>query len=101
MTTPTSSVANRSRHEAIISETGGEASLCRTFHTCFTASIVRFYTNNPLYCFKEEFEDATGVIRIRKSKKDKQRSTKYRHKTKDGVTRTQLKPGVNSSVSEW
>ena len=52
MTTPTSSVNNRSRHETIISETGREASLGRTFHTCFTASIVRFYTNNPLYCFK-------------------------------------------------
>ena len=101
MTTPTSSVANRSRHETIISVTDREASFCRTFHTGFTASIDRLYTNNPLYCFKEEFEDATGVIRIRKSKKDKQRSTKYRHKTKDGVRRTQLKPGVNSSVSEW
>ena len=52
---------------------------------------------------KEEFEDTKGVIRIRKSKKnrqyngqkekvhkDKQRSTKHTHKTKDRVTRTPL-----------
>ena len=52
---------------------------------------------------QEEFEDTKGVIRIRKSKKnrqhndqtkkDKQRSTKYIHTTKDRVTRTSLKPG--------
>jgi len=55
---------------------------------------------------KEEFEDTKGVIRIRKSKKDrrhngqkkngqkdKQRSTKQTHKTKDRVTRTPLKTG--------
>ena len=55
---------------------------------------------------KEEFEDTEGVIRIRKSKenrqhngqkkKDKQRSTKHTHKTKDRVTRTTLKTGGNS-----
>jgi len=33
-------------------------------------------------------------------KKYKQRSTKYKHKTKDRVTRTPLKPGVNSGVPE-
>ena len=31
----------------------------------------------------EEFEDTKGVIRIRTSKNDKQRSTKHTHKTKD------------------
>jgi len=44
--------------------------------------------------YKEEFEDTKGVIRIRKSKKNrqhngqknKQRSTKHTHKTKDRVT---------------
>ena len=66
----------------------------------------------------EEFEDTKGVIRIRKSKKnrqhnsqkkieekqttqwpkvkiqkDKQRSTKHTYKTKDRVTRTPLKSG--------
>ena len=49
---------------------------------------------------EEEFKDTKGVIKIRKSKdrqhndqkkKDKQRSTKHTHKTKDHVTRTPLK----------
>ena len=57
----------------------------------------------------EELEDTEGVIRIHISKKnrqhngqkkkDKQRSTKHTHKTKDQVTRTPLKTGggwVNS-----
>jgi len=52
----------------------------------------------------EEFDDTKGVIKIRKSEqdrrydgqkekiqKDKQRSTKHTHKTKDRVTRTPLK----------
>jgi hypothetical protein len=50
---------------------------------------------------QEEFEDTTGLIRIRNSKKnrqhndqkDKQRSTKYIYKTKDRVNRTPLKSG--------
>ena len=47
-------------------------------------------------CLYEEFEDTKGVIRIRNSKKnvqhngqkikDKQRSTKHTHKTKDRVS---------------
>ena len=32
--------------------------------------------------------------------KEKQRSTKQTHKTKDRVTRTPLKPGVNSRAPE-
>jgi hypothetical protein len=49
---------------------------------------------------KEEFEDTTGVIRIRKwkkdrqhnvQKKDKQRSAKHPNKTKDRVTQNPLK----------
>ena len=61
---------------------------------------LRFYYT-PI---QEEFEDTKGVIRIRISKKnrqhngqkekgqrDKQRSTKYTHKTKDRVARTPLK----------
>ena len=66
----------------------------------------------------EEFEDTKGVIRIRKSKKDRQhngqkkiyktkRSTAHTHKTNDRVTRTPLKTGgelrcsgkVNSTCS--
>ena len=59
-----------------------------------------------IYVQKEEFEDTKGVMRIRKStknrqhngkkkkaQKDKQRSTKHAHKTKDRVTRTPLKIG--------
>jgi peptidyl-tRNA hydrolase len=65
---------------------------------------------NLLSINNEEFEDTKGVIRIRISKKDtqhngqkkkdKQRSTKQTHKTKDGVTRTPLKTGVNSCAPE-
>jgi hypothetical protein len=36
----------------------------------------------------------------RKIQKDKQRSTKHTYKTKDRVTRTPLKPGVNSGAPE-
>ena len=36
----------------------------------------------------------------RTSTKDKQRSTKHTHETKDRVTRTPLKPGVNSGAPE-
>jgi len=55
----------------------------------------------------EKFEDTKGVIRIRKSKKDrqhngqkkkdKQRSTKHTHKTKDRITRIPLKTRVEVS----
>jgi hypothetical protein len=55
-----------------------------------------------MFVMKKEFEDTEGVIRIRISKntdstmakkkvqKDKQRSTKHTHKTKDRATRTPL-----------
>jgi len=56
---------------------------------------------NSLIHPKKEFKDTKGVIRIRKSmkdrhhngqnKKDQQRSTKHTHKTKDQVTPTPLK----------
>ena len=36
----------------------------------------------------------------KKVQKDKQRSTKHTHKTKDRVTRTPLKTGVNSGAPE-
>ena len=38
--------------------------------------------------------------KLSKVPKDKQRSTKHTHKTKDWVTRNPLKPGVNSSKKE-
>jgi hypothetical protein len=56
-----------------------------------------------IYLSVEEFEDVKGVIRIGKSKndrqhsgqkkKDKQRSTNITHKTKDRVKHTTLKTG--------
>jgi len=36
-----------------------------------------------------------------KVQKNKQRSTKHTHKTKDRVTRIPLKPGVNSGAPQW
>jgi hypothetical protein len=66
------------------------------------------HKNKMVWCLWEEFEDTKGVIRIRKSKKnsqhndqkkgqkDKQRSTKHTTKTKNRVTRTPIKPEVNS-----
>ena len=61
----------------------------------------------------EEFEDTKGVIRIRKSKKGRQHNGQKKkdkrtnndlqniaHKTKDRVTRTPLKTGVNSDATE-
>jgi len=56
----------------------------------------------------EEFEDTRGVIRIHKSKKDRQhngqknnqRSTKHTHKTKDRVTQTALKTGGELGCSD-
>ena len=53
----------------------------------------------------EEFEDTKGVIRIRKTKtnrqhngqKDIQRSTKHTHKPKDQVTRTILNQLIDLS----
>ena len=56
-----------------------------------------------LFFHEEEFEDTKGVIRIRISKKNRQhncqkKSTKGQttiYKTKDRVTRTPLKTGVN------
>ena len=61
----------------------------------------------------EEFENAKGVIIIRISKKNRQhngqkekgqkhiqQSTKHTHRTKDRVTQTPLKTGVNSGALE-
>ena len=57
----------------------------------------------PSTLLQEEFEDTKGIIRIRKSKKnrqhnsqkkkDKQRFIKQTHQTKDRVARTPLKIG--------
>jgi len=68
-----------------------------------TTSIIHTYS-------QEEFEDTKEVIRFRISKKNrqhngqkkkhKQRTTKHTHKSKDRITRTPLKPGVNSDAPE-
>jgi hypothetical protein len=50
---------------------------------------------NP-YIEKEQ----TAQWQKEKAQKDKQRSTKHTHKTKDRVTRTLLKTGVNSCAPE-
>jgi hypothetical protein len=46
-------------------------------------------------------EEQTTKWPRKKVQKDKQRFTKYTHKTKDRVTRTRLKPGVNAGAPEW
>jgi len=40
------------------------------------------------------------MAKEKKGQKDKQGSTKHTHKTKDRVTETPLKPGVNSGAPE-
>jgi len=45
-------------------------------------------------------EEETTQLPKEKVQKDKQRSTKHTHKTKDRATRTQLKPEVNSGAPE-
>jgi hypothetical protein len=72
-----------------------EINAVQTWISCFVG--------NPV--IQEEFEDTKGVIRIRKSKnnrqhngqkkgqRDKQRSIKHEYKTTDRVTRTPLKTG--------
>jgi hypothetical protein len=116
MTTPTSSVNNRSRYETIISQTSREASLCRIFHTGFTAITVSRYRNNPLYCFQftkfqrrawtyqtdnqnPYIEEQTRQWPKEKAQKDKQRSTKHTHKAYDRVIRILLKPGGELSCT--
>ena len=47
-------------------------------------------------------EEQTTQWPKEKVQEDKQRSTKHTHKTKDRITRTPLKTGVNSSTPvEW
>jgi hypothetical protein len=45
-------------------------------------------------------EEQTTQWPKEKVQKDKQRSTKHTYKTKDRVTRTHYKPGVNSGAAE-
>jgi hypothetical protein len=51
----------------------------------------------------EDFEDTKGVIRIRKSKKDKRTNNDLQNttqKTNDRATRTPQKPGMISGLPE-
>jgi hypothetical protein len=90
MTTPTSSVNNRSRHETIISQTSREASLCRFFTLVSQPSPLVFietilYIVFNLQSFKEEFEHTKRIIRIRKSKnrQDNDQRKKYKRTNND------------------
>jgi hypothetical protein len=69
------------------------------------------YLDQKLY--EEEFEDSKGIIRIRKSKNNRQHNGQKKkdkrtnndlqnisYKTKDRVTRIPLKTGVNSGAPE-
>ena len=65
---------------------------------------IRGVSHHAFVCYEGEFEDTKGVIRIRKSKKDRQHNSQQKknkrtindlqritHKTKDGFTGTPLK----------
>jgi hypothetical protein len=83
-------------------------------HLCSVPNLLYYkyseLVNGKLYNDILLQEGTKGVIRIRKSKKnrqrngqekkDKQRSTKHTHKTKDRVTRTPLKTGGELRCSE-
>jgi hypothetical protein len=83
-----------------------------TFYFRIYFGLFVYCTSCELYNFTYEIRvwRYQGVNRIRKSKKDrqcngqkkkdKQRSAKHTHKTKDRVTRTRLKPGVDSGAPE-
>ena len=74
-------------------------------YVCFVDRCLSFCTFSFGYCVV-----CSSIYGIRKSKKDrqhngqinkdKQRSTKHTHINKDRVTRTPLKPGVNSGAPE-
>jgi hypothetical protein len=83
-------------------------------YACYEIINKRLYIlqHNNAYLSFLEFKDIKGVIRIRKSKKNrqhngqkkknKQRLTKHTHKTKDRVTRIPLKTeGDSGAPEEW
>ena len=100
-------------------ETGLKASLLLAFLRFFAASANYFYIlwqctyimfilQCPRRAWRYQrgnqnpyIEEQTTQWPKEKVQKDKQRSTKHTHKTKDRVTRTPLKPGVNSGAPEW
>ena len=82
-------------------------SMIFTISSAIRLNIYRYQQYNHKYNKKiKEFEDTKGVIKIRKSKKDRQHNSQKKkdkrtnndlqnitHKTKDRVTRTALKTG--------
>jgi hypothetical protein len=68
-------------------------SLCRIFNR----RVWRYQRGNQNPYIKEE---QTTQWPTEKAQKDKQRSTKHTHKTKDRVIRNPLKPVVNSGAPE-
>jgi len=95
-------------------------SLLNNLHFQHLACYIIFYCHSNgitvvsynIHCFQEELEDTKRIIRIRKSKdrqhmakkkKDKRSNNDLQNttqKTKDRITRTPLKAGVNSSALE-
>ena len=64
-----------------------------------------FLSGNYFHLFRklEEFEDTKGIIRIRKSKKNRQHNgqkKRYKGTNNDRVKRTPQTPGVNSCSPE-
>ena len=79
---------------------------------CYESSQLEQMSTIIVLTVQGEFEHTKGVIRIsnrrmttqwpkEKVQKDKQRSTKHTYKTRDRVTRTPHKTGVNSGAPEW
>ena len=68
-----------------------------TDKTIIIRRVVRYQRGNQ----NTYIEEQTTQSPKEKVQKDKQRSTKHSYKTKDRVTRTLLKPGVNSGAPEW
>jgi hypothetical protein len=64
----------------------------------FTVATMTGLTVMKYLCHK--WQEQTTQWPKEKAQKDKQRSTKRTHKTKDRVTRTPLKPGMNSGAPE-
>ena len=72
--------------------------LSKSFETLYTKSVGRYqrgFNQNPY--IEEEQTTQWPKERVQN---DKQRFTKHRHKTKDRVTRTLLKPGMSSCAPE-
>jgi hypothetical protein len=81
------------RYSRIHSNTDNKPATYEAIQTANHAAILEQITNQYI-------EEQTKQWPKEKVQKDKQRSTKHAYKTKDRVTRTPLKPTVNSGASE-